>query len=129
MSTSYESLTAEQFSNPWDYLDAKQAAFKDDRKTSRAKLRELGWKLRPNHPVTGVWRAVRYREDEAPLRVTAATASELVAQCRALHDGVQLKADRAKEREEKKKVREKERAEKAKARAEKKATKEAARRE
>lgn len=114
-------LTADQFSSPWAYLDAKQRAFTRDRTRAEAELELLGWKIRDNHPVNGVWRAQR-RSKDGTVRMSATTAAELVRLCQANFDKPALKAAKEKAREEKRKAREQ-------ARAAKKAAKEAKRRE
>lgn len=78
MSPPPPSLTSAAFSDPFRFLDAKLFEFKTQRSAARDALKSYGWILRPNHPLTGVWRARRWTR-EGTLRLTASAMDELVS--------------------------------------------------
>jgi hypothetical protein len=100
-------LTADQFEDPFRYLAAKQAEFERDQRRARAALKECGWTLRPNHPVSAVWRAGRWTKKDGSLRLSAPSVDELLELVRAEYE-TRRKAKEAKKKaaEEKRKAKE-----------------------
>lgn len=104
--TNVTTLTQEKFASPFRYLDAKLAEFTRDREQAKAELERCGWVLRPNHEMTGVWRARRWVEAGTTLRLSAPSVAELVRLAREEFEPRRIA------REEAEKAREKAKAEK-----------------
>lgn len=61
-------ITQEQVGgDPFRYIDAKVSEFKSQRSETEMLLAQYGWTLRPNHEITGVWRARRWVEARTSL--------------------------------------------------------------
>lgn len=98
-----EPITSDKFSDPFRFLDAKRAEYDAQRKRAWEALKECGWALRPNHPVSMVWRARRWTDD-GTLRLSSPTCDGLIELVRA-EAAPRIEARRArKEAAEKKKT-------------------------
>jgi hypothetical protein len=80
-------------SDPFRYLDAKVAEFQDARARAKYALRPYGWTLRPNHPISGLWRARRWIRKGCTEQLRAATADELVKLAKEDHERRQMIAE------------------------------------
>ncbi len=84
-------ILPDAFASPWAYLTAKQAEFTAQRASAKDGLKALGWILRPNHEVTGGWRARRTTRD-GTTHIASPSAAGLVALAQAEFDARQRKA-------------------------------------
>lgn len=98
-------ITAEEYGDPFRYLDAKVEEFKTQKRNTAAALKACGWTLRPNHPVTMVWRALRWTKKAGSQRLSAPTPAELIHLVQDEYEPRRLKKElAAKHREEAKRA-------------------------
>ena len=72
-------ITPETHPDPFRFLDAKVAEFKLQRTRATDMLKACGWVLRPNHPISMMWRARRWTEAGGTQRLSSPTCDGLIA--------------------------------------------------